>query len=66
MPKTTQKTQPAAPTAAPREYETVSINFEKEVLAAAKNRQRTQARQFRSVSAFVNFHLAVALGLETP
>lgn len=51
------------PTPAPREYESATINFEKLVLDAAKAKQRLHARQFRSVSAFVNFHMAEVLGL---
>jgi hypothetical protein len=53
----------ATPPAGPRDYTSATINFETSVLAAAKAEQRGKSRQFRSVSALVNFHMAQILGV---
>ena len=54
-------TAPATPT--PSHYVSTSINLEKRVLRKAKSVVKTN-RQFRSVSALCNFHLAKGLGLD--
>jgi hypothetical protein len=61
MTKTAPKTgEPAAEKSA-SEFVSTSVNFEKRVLRKLKARVRDNPRQFRSVSALVNFHLAKAL-----
>jgi len=61
MTKTAPKTgEPAAEKTA-SDFVTTSINFEKRVLRKLRAHVRDNKRQFRSVSALVNYHLAKAL-----